>query len=261
MTVPVEAVAAIAREAGDAILAIARRGPRVRRKADLSPVTDADEAANRLIVARLAALSPRIPVVAEESAGPAARPARRFWLVDPLDGTREFVAGRDEYTVNIALIVSGRPMLGVVVAPARDLCFGGTADGGAWRQDAGGPRRPVAARAAPESGAVAAASRSHSTPETDAWLATAGVASTIRVGSSMKFCLLAEGAADLYPRFGRTMEWDTAAGHAVLAAAGGAVCTLDGAPLSYGKPGFENPDFIARGRAQPVGTRLLGNSR
>ena len=247
--IPVDAVVAIVREAGAAILAVARRGARVRAKADRSPVTDADEAANRLIVARLSALAPDLPVVAEESFDGAAPPAPRFWLVDPLDGTREFVAGRGEYTVNVALIAGGRPVLGVVGIPARGVCYGGAAGEGAWREGAGGPRQPVAARAAPRAGPVALASRSHRDRETDRWLARAGAAATIRAGSSLKFCLIAEGAADLYPRFGRTMEWDTAAGHAVLAAAGGTVRTPDGAPLAYGKRGFENPPFIARGAA------------
>ena len=241
------AVMEIVRQAGEAIRAVARRGARMRRKADSTPVTDADEAANRLIVERLAALTPDIPVVAEESARPE-RPGPRFWLVDPLDGTREFIAGRGEYTVNIALVVSGRPVLGVVGAPATGLCFSGVEGRGAWREDAAGARRAVAARAVPHDAAAALASRSHRDSETDAWLAAAGVARTMRIGSSLKFCLIAEGVADVYPRFGRTMEWDTAAGHAVLAAAGGSVRTVGGGSLIYGKPGFENPHFIARGR-------------
>ena len=254
--VPAEGIAAetvmeIVREAGTLIRAIARRGARVRRKADSTPVTDADEAANRMIVERLSTLAPDIPVVAEESPETCAGPDfawPRFWLVDPLDGTREFIAGRDEYTVNVALVASGRPVLGVVGAPARGVCFGGVEGVGAWREDAAGARRAIAARTAPDEGSIALASRSHRDLATDAWLAGAGVARTTRIGSSLKFCLVAEGAADVYPRFGRTMEWDTAAGHAVLAAAGGRVLTGDGAALAYGKPGFENPHFIARGR-------------
>lgn len=242
-----EAAAAAVREAGARIVEIARRGARVREKADSSPITDADEAANRLLVARLSALAPEIPVVAEESAAPDVASAARFWLVDPLDGTREFVAGRDEYTVNIALVHRGAPVLGVVGVPARGLCFGGIAGAGAWRSADGGARRAIAARIPPADGGTAVASRSHLDPKTEAWLAGAGAARVVHAGSSLKFCLLAEGAADVYPRFGRTMEWDTAAGHAVLAAAGGSVRTLDGAPLAYGKPGFENPPFIARG--------------
>ena len=241
-----ERVADIAREAGAVIRAVAKRGTRARAKPDGSPVTEADEAANALIVERLRALAPRAPIVAEESVGPESRPAPRFWLVDPLDGTREFIAGRDEYTVNIALIEHGRPVLGVVLAPARGVCFAGAEGDGAWRGDAAG-RRAIAARPPPAGGPVAVASRSHRDARTDAWLAEAGAARVVRAGSSLKFCLLAEGAADLYPRFGRTMEWDTAAGHAVLAAAGGEMRRVDGAPLAYGKPGFENPPFVARG--------------
>ena len=242
-----EAAAAAVREAGARIVEIARRGARVREKADSSPVTDADEAANRLLVARLSALAPGIPVVAEESAAPDVTAAARFWLVDPLDGTREFIAGRDEYTVNVALVVHGAPVLGVVGVPARGLCFAGVAGAGAWRSADGGAPCAIAARVPPADGETALASRSHLDPETEAWLAGAGAARVVRAGSALKFCLLAEGAADVYPRFGRTMEWDTAAGHAILAAAGGSVRGLDGAPLAYGKPGFENPPFIARG--------------
>lgn len=241
------AAAAAVREAGARIVEIGRRGARVRAKADSSPVTDADEAANRLIVARLSALAPEIPAVAEESAAPDITSAARFWLVDPLDGTREFVAGRDEYTVNVALVVGGAPALGVVGVPARGLCFGGVVGAGAWRSEDGGAPRAIAARIPPAGGGTAVASRSHPDPETEAWLAGAGAARVVRAGSSLKFCLIAEGQADVYPRFGRTMEWDTAAGHAVLAAAGGSVRALDGAPIAYGKPGFENPPFIARG--------------
>ncbi len=245
--VVIDGVAAIVREAADLILAAARRGPQTRVKADASPVTDADEAANRLIVTRLSALSPGVPIVAEESIDDRTRPTPRFWLVDPLDGTREFIDGRDEYTVNIALIASGRPVLGVVGAPARGVCFGGIAGRGAWREDDTGGRRPIAVRASPAAGPTAVASRSHRDRRTDAWLARAGVVDIVRAGSSLKFCAIAGGGADLYPRFGRTMEWDTAAGHAVLVAAGGQVHTVDGEPLAYGKPGFENPPFIARG--------------
>ncbi len=246
MTALLTRIADIAAEAGAAILAAAQVGARARVKADRSPVTDADEAANTLIVSRLAALTPDIPVIAEESISADARPASRFWLVDPLDGTREFIAGRDEYTVNIALIICGRPVLGVVAAPARGVCFAGLAGGGAWREDAQG-RRPVAARPAPANGTAVLASRSHRDERTESWLSTSGNTHVTRMGSSLKFCVIAEGGADLYPRFGRTMEWDTAAGHAVLAAAGGGVLCVNGAPFTYGKPGFENPPFIARG--------------
>ena len=238
------AISEIARAAGAEILAIRESGAAVREKADCSPVTDADEAANALIVARLGDLTPDIPIIAEESVAAGDIPAigPRFWLVDPLDGTREFIADRDEFTVNIALIEDGRPTLGVVGVPARGELYGGAMDLGAWSENG-----PIAARPVPDKDPLAVASRSHGSDETEAWLDKHGITRTIRAGSSVKFCRLAEGAADLYPRFGRTMEWDTAAGHAVLAAAGGSVRNLDGADLSYGKPGFENPHFIARG--------------
>ena len=243
------AISEIARAAGAEILAIRERGAAVREKADSSPVTDADEAANALIVAQLGQLTPEIPIIAEESVAVGEIPeiGARFWLVDPLDGTREFIADRDEFTVNIALIEDGRPTLGVVGVPALDKLFVGATGAGAWLEKGGAAAVPIAARAGPDVDAVAVASRSHGNAETEAWLEEHRITRTDRAGSSVKFCRLAEGAADLYPRFGRTMEWDIAAGHAVLAAAGGSVRTLDGADLLYGKPEFENPHFIARG--------------
>lgn len=238
--------------AGAEIERIRAQGFEVRSKADASPVTLADQAAEALILARLAELAPGVPVVAEEAAAAGVLPAigTRFFLVDPLDGTREFVAGRNEYTVNIALIEHGAPVLGVVVAPALGRAFAGdvatrlafeatTADGG--------PRRVLRVRRPPAEGLVAVASRSHGTPETEAWLRAAQVGERVSIGSSLKFCLLAAAEADVYPRFGPTMEWDTAAGHAVVLAAGGSVSELDGRPLRYGKPGFRNPAFVARG--------------
>ena len=243
-----DAVLAIAREAGALIEDIRARGAAVREKADGSPVTVADEAANAFIVGRLAALTPDIPIIAEESVAEGDVPTigERFWLVDPLDGTREFVAGRDEYTVNIALIEARVPILGVIDLPAKGEAYLGIVGEGAWRI-VGGDRQAIAARAAPASDPIAVASRSHGDAKTDAWLAEAGVGECVRAGSSAKFCVLACGNADLYPRFGRTMEWDIAAGHALLIAAGGSLTTLDGGDFLYTKPGFENPGFIARG--------------
>lgn len=239
----------IARAAAVEILAVRARGMTVREKDDRSPVTDADEAANRLIVDRLTAAAPDIPIVAEESVAENDIPevGDRFWLVDPLDGTREFVAGRDEFTVNIALIENGRPVLGVVGVPVRDEIYLGIFGDGARHAIGNQPHQSIAARQVPESGAIAVATRSHGNPETDAWLTKEKIEKSVRAGSSVKFCLLAAGKADVYPRFGRTMEWDTAAGHAVLSAAGGSVRTLDGVDLTYGKKGMENPNFIARG--------------
>jgi 3'(2'), 5'-bisphosphate nucleotidase len=246
-----------AQRAGGAIMAVYATGFAVRDKEDASPVTAADEAAEKIILADLAEIAPEIPVVAEESvsAGKVPEVAGKFFLVDPLDGTREFISRRDEFTVNIALIENGEPVLGVVLAPARrELFWGDVAAGRAGHMDAEPDGTmplmgtPLRARAAPADGLVAVASRSHRSPETDAFLANYPVKEFRSIGSSLKFCLVAAGQADLYPRLGTTMEWDTAAGHAVLTAAGGSVTTLDGGPFRYGKPGFRNGNFLARGR-------------
>ena len=242
-------IVALADRAGAVILEHYHGDVAVRAKADASPVTAADEAAEAVILARLAELTPKIPVVAEETVAAGHVPALGegpFWLVDPLDGTKEFLSKNGEFTVNIALIEGRAPILGVVLAPARARAWWGARGRGAWARDAEGITRAIAVRKAP-AGLVAIASRSHRDAETQAFLDRAGVAECISAGSSLKFCLVAEGKADLYPRFGRTMEWDVAAGHAVLSAAGGQVTTRDGAPFLYRKPGFENPAFIARG--------------
>jgi 3'(2'), 5'-bisphosphate nucleotidase len=243
-------IVALADRAGAVILEHYRGDVAVRAKADASPVTAADEAAEAVILARLAKLTPEIPVVAEETVAAGHVPAiddGPFWLVDPLDGTKEFLSKNGEFTVNIALIKGREPVLGVVLAPARGQAWWGARGKGAAARDADGRARPISVRSAPADGLVAIASRSHRDAETEAFLDQAGVGTCISAGSSLKFCLVAEGKADLYPRFGRTMEWDVAAGHAVLAAAGGRVTTRDGAPFLYRKPGFENPPFIARG--------------
>lgn len=242
-------VEALARAAGELILEVYGTAFAVQDKADSSPVTLADERAEALITPALQRLRPAWPVVAEEAAarGLAPAPADCFWLVDPLDGTREFVARNGEFTVNIALVRQGQPVLGVVYLPVPDRLYAGVVGQGAWLQ-ADGRRRPIAARLQPAAGAVVACSRSHGdVAALQAWLQGQPVAAWVPAGSSLKFGLIAAGEADLYPRLGRTMEWDTAAGHAVLAAAGGSVCDLDGRPLRYGKPGFENPFFVARG--------------
>jgi 3'(2'), 5'-bisphosphate nucleotidase len=245
-------VRALAEEAGEVIMGCFAEEMSVRRKADASPVSEADEAAERIILAGLAALTPDVPVVAEEAIAAGALPdisGRRFWLVDPLDGTREFLSRKGEFTVNVALIEDGRPTLGVVHAPAMELTFAAAGALPATRERAGGSPEPISARVPPAEGKVVVVSRSHSDKEAlEAYLAGIRVASVVSAGSSIKFCLVACGEADLYPRLGRTMEWDTAAGHAVLAAAGGRVETLDGRPLVYRKAGFENPPFIARGK-------------
>lgn len=243
-------IVALADRAGAVILEHYQGDVAVRAKADASPVTAADEAAEAVILARLAELTPEIPVVAEETVAAGHVPEigdGPFWLVDPLDGTKEFLSRNGEFTVNIALIEGREPILGVVLAPARDQAWWGARGRGATARDADVGTHAIAVRKAPAGGLVAIASRSHRDAETQAFLDQAGVGKCISAGSSLKFCLVAEGKADLYPRFGRTMEWDVAAGHAVLAAAGGRVTTRDGAPLLYRKPGFENPPFIARG--------------
>jgi 3'(2'), 5'-bisphosphate nucleotidase len=247
----VEALAALADEAGAAIMPHFRTDVAVERKADTSPVTAADREADQVILAGLARLTPGIPVVTEEEVAEGRVPdisGGRFWLVDPLDGTKEFIAGSDEFTVNIALIEGGRPVMGVVGAPALGVLYAAAGPGTATKRATGGTPVAIRARPAPEDGLVVLSSRSHaSKPELEKYLASLAVKECVVAGSSLKFCWIAEGRGDLYPRFGTTSEWDTAAGHAVLAAAGGSVTTLDGAPLGYGKPSFRNPHFIARG--------------
>ena len=242
-------ISAVAREAGAAAMEVYASDFAVRGKADQSPVTEADERAERVILERLAALTPDVPVISEEQAAAGLAPpaGQRFWLVDPLDGTREFIQRNGEFTVNIALVEDGCPTLGVVLAPALGRLFAGAAGCGAHTHDAGGVR-PIGCRSAPREGITVVASRSHGDADAlDGFLAEHKVAASTSAGSSLKFCLVAAGEADLYPRLGRTMEWDTAAGHAVLAAAGGRVATLDGAELRYGKPGLDNPHFVASG--------------
>ena len=246
-----EQLTEVARHAGAEILKIYVADFTTTRKADQSPVTDADLAAEAIILAALLRLTPEIPIVAEEQAHARGLPEsapERFWLVDPLDGTKEFVARNGEFTVNIALIERETPVLGIVHLPALRETYRGHS-GIAERSADGAPFKPIQARKPPAEGSTMTISRSHASRElVKAEEMGEQIAGTIVAGSSLKFCRLAEGAADLYPRLGPTMEWDTAAGHAVLAAAGGSVTTLDGEPLLYGKPGFRNPHFMARGR-------------
>ena len=242
--------AGLAEQAGAAILAVRARGFAVERKDDQSPVTEADRAAEAIIVAGLRAATPDLPVIAEEevAAGRITEPTASFWLVDPLDGTREFAAGKDEFVVNIGLVRDGRMALGVVFIPALAELFTGVVGTGAWKRDKSG-ELAIHTRAPPSEGLTVVASRAHGdTAKIDALLAGRHVARMLNYGSALKFCRLAEGLADLYPRFGRTMEWDTAAPQAVLEAAGGRVVTTDGARLGYGKPGWENPHFICWGQ-------------
>lgn len=245
-------VRAIAEDAGRAIMEIYARGFTVSEKSDASPVTDADHAAEALILSRLAALTPAVPIVSEEAAETGTLPTGvggTFWAVDPLDGTREFIARSDEFAVSIGLIRAGRPALGVLHGPAFGLSFFADATC-AFRAKTGRSGEPIATRDAPPSGLTVIGSRSHgSSRKVSAFLAGRRVAERRVMGSALKFGFLAEGSADMYPRFGPTSEWDTAGGHAVLRAAGGAVLGLDGRELTYGKPGYLNHGFIAWGRA------------
>ncbi len=237
--------------AGAAILAIYRTDFEIRGKDDKSPVTDADEAAEKVILAGLRELAPEIPVVAEESVAAGRLPdisGGRFWLVDPLDGTKEFISRNGEFTVNIALVEAGSPTIGVVHLPAKNRSYIAAGPGAAFRQDGDGEPVAIRVRAPADDGLVVVASRSHRDSKTDDYLAGFTVKELISAGSSLKLCVVAEGSADMYPRLGRTMEWDIAAGQAVLNAAGGSVTVIDtGAPLAYGKDGLDNPFFVARG--------------
>lgn len=243
--------------AGERILRIYETGCPVEEKADRSPVTIADRQAEAIILPALARLLPGVPIVSEERMAAGDRPAvgARFWLVDPLDGTKEFVNRIGEFTVNIAFIEAGRPILGVVHVPVAGETFASAGPGTAVRRARSGVARPIAARAPSADGLVILVSRFHANErrlETFLKERLAARGQTVKArktaGGAIKFCLIAAGEADLYPRLGPTMEWDTAAGDAILSAAGGAVETLDGTPLRYGKPDFRNGYFVARGR-------------
>ena len=250
-----EAAVDAARQASKAILEVYGAGPVAEEKSDGSPVTEADRRAEAIILPILAKADPTIPTVAEESVEAGQVPdvgAGRFWLVDPLDGTKEFVRRNGEFTVNIGLIDGGRPRLGVLLAPVLDRLYVGIDGLGAWRQDGDGPRKPVKVRQRPDGPLTVVASRSHRDAALEDYLGTLELAESISAGSALKICLVAEGAADHYPRTGPTMEWDTAAGHAILLAAGGSMTTWDGAPFSYAKPTFRNPGFLVWGGAPPT---------
>jgi 3'(2'), 5'-bisphosphate nucleotidase len=258
-----ERVAGIARAAGREILEVYRQGAsHSRSKPDDSPLTEADLRSHRLIAAALGALTPDIPLLSEEAArAPYAERSRwrQYWLVDPLDGTREFLSRNGEFTVNIALIETHAPALGVVHVPVTDTTYAGVASAGAWRYTGAGAGRQVlhvAARSAEPVRVVG--SRSHRGDSLERFLARLGPHEMQPVGSSLKFCLIAEGAADVYPRLGPTSEWDTAAAHAVLTAAGGAVVQLDGRPLEYNtRDELRNPFFVAYGDTQRDWLALL----
>jgi 3'(2'), 5'-bisphosphate nucleotidase len=263
-----DALTSIVSAAAAAILAARVRPLEARRKADLSPVTAADHAAEAVILQGLARVLPHLPVVSEEAATERLPKTHSdcFILVDPLDGTRELLDGRDEFTVNVAVVSGGDPRIGIVAAPAHGLIWRGRVGDGAERLRLvpGAPaseaqqRTAIHARPCPRDGLVAAVSRSHRDSATDALLARLPVVERLICGSALKFCRLAEGAADVYPRLSTTCEWDIAAGHALLAAAGGSVTTPEGAPLRYGRvaAGFKIPSFVAWG--DPVAPALVG---
>jgi len=258
----IEPLFAVAIRAGAIILDIRSRGLSVEKKADKSPVTEADRAAEAVITEVLNRVAPEAAVVAEEAVYDGRIPdvGEAFFLVDPLDGTREFVRGGDDFTVNIGLVRNGVPAVGVIYVPATGKLYAGAVGEGAWRADVAngivGPRTAMRVRTPPDGPIDVVASRSHRTKETDAFIARFEVGRLVSAGSSVKFCLVACGMADLYPRMGTTMQWDTAAGDAILRAAGGQVQTLEGAPLPYGpgsEPGpdrFRNPWFVATGGLQ-----------
>ena len=239
--------------AGAAILAINRAAMRIEDKLDGSPVTEADLAADSIIAEGLVRLVPEVPALSEESIGLAKPPySGSFFLIDPLDGTREFVAGRGEFTVNLALVTKGTPLLGIIVAPALGLVWRGLVGRGAERLTTGGSAaEPIHTRAHPKPGEpwIVAVSRSHLDSRTEAFIAERPGAIRQVLGSAVKFGRLAEGGADIYPRLGPTSEWDVAAGHAVVTAAGGKITDAEGDDLQFGKghTGFIVPEFIAWG--------------
>ncbi|MFT3906270.1 MAG: 3'(2'),5'-bisphosphate nucleotidase CysQ [Steroidobacteraceae bacterium] len=256
------AVIDIAQAAGDAIMTVYARDFAVQTKADASPLTEADLAAQALINARLTALRPDIPIIGEESL-PASTTERlgwpTLWLVDPLDGTREFVARNGEFTVNIALVHQHEPVLGVMLAPALQRLYAGIPGIGAWRSDARGALQPIRAQASSAAAARVLVSRSHRGNSVDTLLARLGAHELVPIGSALKFGLLAEGAGDLYARPSPTSEWDTAAGHAIAVAAGAQVVQPDGSPLRYNtREGFLNPGFLAYADAQRDWRALCG---
>lgn len=245
-----------AREAGAKIMEIYATDFEARTKSDSSPVTEADEAAEAIILPILRDISPDVPIVAEEAAAAGNIPDvgdGPFWLVDPLDGTKEFLKRNGEFTVNIALIKDRAPVMGVVFLPAKDVLYAGITGYSAWRQFGNGGKETISVRRPPQDGLTVVGSRSHGDPAAmQEFLKGRPVKENVSAGSSLKFCLVAEGEADVYPRLGRTMEWDVAAGHAVLSGAGGLVTFTDGTPFTYAKNEiFENPFFVAWGGSRP----------
>jgi len=262
-----EETVVIAIEAGRQILDVYERHFDVNSKDDGSPVTDADHAAHEVIIARLKVLTPDIPILSEESAKIEYSERagwQRFWLVDPLDGTKEFVNRNGEFTVNIALVDDGAPVLGVVYVPVTGVCYLAVRGQGAWKETGGCDRQPIHARSYHGGRATVVASRSHRGEAVDRFLdnlkACEGEYDTESLGSSLKLCRVAEGAADVYPRLGPTSEWDTAAAQCVVETAGGRVTDLDGNALLYNKPNILNPWFLVTGAGEYSWHALLGNA-
>ena len=244
------AVCDIARAAGRDILDVYEREFSVEHKEDRSPLTEADRAAHEIICAQLEALTPEVPVLSEESAKVDYEKRagwKRFWLVDPLDGTKEFINRNGEFTVNIALIDGHRPVLGVVYVPVTGLTYFAAAGHGAFRQKGECEVEPIQARHYQGGKPMIVASRSHAGPETEAFLKNVGEHDVVSMGSALKLCLVAQGTADVYPRLGPTMEWDTAAAQCVVEAAGGRVTDLERRPLTYNKSSLLNPFFMVTG--------------
>jgi 3'(2'), 5'-bisphosphate nucleotidase len=243
------AIVSLAKQAGEAIMAVYRSGDvGATSKADESPLTLADLASHRTIVEGLTKLTPDIPALSEEAAEiPYAERSgwTRFWLVDPLDGTKEFIKRNGEFTVNIALIENGVPVLGVVYAPVLDVCYYAARDDGAYMQRGDAAAQAISVKRIADGESIkVVASRSHSDARTSALLERLGEHDCVSMGSSLKLCLVAAGEAHFYPRLGPTMEWDTAAAHAVVITAGGTVCDSAGAELHYNKPDLHNPEFF-----------------
>ena len=258
-------IVALAHEAGEAIMAVYRSGDAgATRKADDSPLTLADLASHRAIVAGLKKLTPDLPILSEEAADIpyAERQAwNRYWLVDPLDGTKEFIKRNGEFTVNIALIENGEPVAGVVYAPVLDVCYSAARGAGAFVQRGNSAALPIKVKPhQPGQTIKVVASRSHSDARTEALLEQLGAYESVSMGSSLKFCLVAEGEAHVYPRLGPTMEWDTAAAHAVVNEAGGTVCDSAGQELRYNKADLHNPEFFVLS-AEDKALRALLNIR
>ena len=232
----------LARQAGKIILEFYNTDYEVATKTDDSPVTQADIAADKFIVAGLQEIAPQIPIISEEGNKVLPARAKRFWLVDPLDGTKGFINKTGQFTVNIGLIEDGKPTLGVIYIPTEDKMYWG------FGTKAFLDGKQILCRKAPDDGLVVVASKSHRDAHTDEYVQDLQVKKFLPAASSLKFCMLAEGAADLYPRFGTTMEWDVAAGHAILLAAGGTMHNPDGTEFQYNKPDWRNVGFIANGK-------------